>query len=87
MSEPSVPSERAAPSLEASPCGGVSHREPVSFTRLYADGEGPEHPATPQYVANVLRSMNACHGLNPFKVRLRFGDGSVVIVKPRGGWA
>lgn len=59
---------------------------PVSFQRIYADhGPGPEYPATPEYVANVLRSMNACGELNPFKVRLRFGDGSVVIVKPKRG--
>ena len=72
-----------SPSLQASLCGAVSQAGPVSFQRLYAESVGPEHPATPQYVANVLRSMNACGDLNPFKVRLRFGDGSVVVVKPK----
>jgi hypothetical protein len=55
----------------------------VSFTRLYDDhGPGLEHPARPEYVANVIASMNVAD-IARFKVRLRFGDGSVVIVRPK----
>jgi hypothetical protein len=61
--------------------------QPITFQRLYADTVGPEHTATPDYLANVVRSMNACHGLNPFRVRVRFSDGSVVVVKPKRGAA
>lgn len=59
--------------------------EILTFTRLYAGSTGPEHPATPVFVANVLRSMNAARDSEvPFRVRLRFDDGAVVVVKPKG---
>jgi hypothetical protein len=58
---------------------------PVTFTRIYTHGSGPEHPATPQFVSNVLHSMNeAASGDVPFKVLLRMDDGSTVLAKPKG---
>jgi len=58
----------------------------ATFTRLYEHGAGPEHPATPAFVANVLRSMQeAAGGEAPFRVRFRMDDGSTVVVKPKGG--
>ena len=56
----------------------------ATFQRLYLHGAGPEHAATPQFVANVLRSMNeAAGGDVPFKVLLRMEDGSTVLAKPK----
>lgn len=58
--------------------------EVVTFQRLYADSWGIEYPAKPEYVANVIRSMNEhADGWDPFRVRLRMSDGSVVTVSPK----
>lgn len=56
----------------------------ATFCRLYEAHQGPELPATPQIVANVLRSMNeAAGGEVPFRVRFRYEDGSVVVAGPK----
>jgi len=59
----------------------------ATFQRLYLHhGPGPEHAATPQFVENVIRSMNeAASSDAPFKVRLRMDDGSAVVLKPKRG--
>jgi len=58
--------------------------EPVTFCRIYAHGDGLEHAATPEFVANVIRSMNESRASAvPFKVRLRMSDGSAVILSPK----
>lgn len=61
----------------------------ATFQRLYLHhGPGPEHVATPEYVANVLRTMHeAASSDAPFKVRLRLEDGSAVVLKPKRGRA
>jgi len=57
---------------------------PVSFHRIYAFGAGPEYPAPPHVVANVLRSMAEAAGSEvPFRVAFRMDDGQTVIAKPR----
>ncbi len=57
-----------------------------TFQRLYVDSTGIEYPATPESVETVLRSMNEhAAGPDPFKVRLRFEDGSAVIAAPKTG--
>lgn len=58
---------------------------PVStFIRIYAHGAGPECPARPALVANVLRSMQeSADGDLPFAVLLRMDDGSSVTVRPK----
>jgi len=57
----------------------------ATFCRLYEAHQGPELPATPQIVRNVLRSMKeaARDDLNAFRVRLRYEDGSVVVAGPK----
>ena len=56
----------------------------ATFTRIYTDGQGPEYPATPKIVATVLRSMNEhAAGWDPFKVKFRMEDGSIVVVGPK----
>lgn len=58
--------------------------DPTHFQRLYRDsGPGIEHPVSPGAVERVISSMNEAGDLNPFKVRLRFGDGTVVVVSPK----
>jgi hypothetical protein len=59
--------------------------DPTSWQRVYRDhGPGPEHPATEASLSNVLRSMNeSADSAVPFKVRVRFGDGTSVLVKPK----
>lgn len=56
-----------------------------TFCRLYEDHQGPELRATPQFVRNVLASMNAAarDDINPFRVLLRMTDGSLVVCKPK----
>lgn len=57
---------------------------PATFQRIYPDSAGLEHPATEVSMRNVLTSMReAVDGVLPFRVRVRFDDGSVVTVKPR----
>lgn len=63
---------------------------PVTFTRLYLDHPGRpaftglEHPATPQVVATVIRSMReAAGGEVPFCVRFRLDDGTTTTVRPK----
>ena len=47
---------------------------PVTFQRIYPDNAGLEHPATPQSIANVLRSMHESRdGVLPFRVLVRYG--------------
>lgn len=60
--------------------------EPVTFQRLHRESVGLEHTANPMFVRNVLKSMHEAQesGLNPFRVRFRMDDGSVVVVKPKG---
>jgi hypothetical protein len=60
--------------------------QPVTFQRLYAASTGPEHPAPPHVVTNVLRSMNeAANSDAPFKTLFRMDDGTTVLAKPRAG--
>jgi hypothetical protein len=60
--------------------------KPVTFQRIYRDcGPDVEHPATPEAVANVIRTMNGAGELSPFKTRFRFADGSSVLVSPKRG--
>lgn len=57
---------------------------PTHFARLYVNSTGPEYPADERVVDTVLRSMaEHADGPDSFKVRLRFGDGSTVIVTPK----
>jgi hypothetical protein len=56
----------------------------ATFTRVYQHGAGPEHPATPEFVANVLRGMReAADGPIPFAVLLKMDDGSTVTARPK----
>lgn len=60
---------------------------PVTFQRLFRDaGPDREHPATPGALGAVLAAMAvAADGdLNPFRVKVRFDDGSAVTVSPKG---
>jgi len=58
--------------------------EVATFTRVYPHGDGLEHQATPQFVANVIQSMTESQDSTiPFKVRLRMTDGSVVLLSPK----
>lgn len=63
----------------------MSTPEVVTFQRIYREhGPGLEHPATPERVRNVIASMNQAQGGSaPFKVRLRFADGSIATVSPK----
>ena len=56
----------------------------ATFTRVYPNGDGLEHEATPEAVTNVLRSMHAAQDSTvPFYVRLRHVDGTVTVAKPK----
>ena len=58
---------------------------PATFTRVYANGAGPEHPASPAVVTKVLRSMvESAAGDVSFRVRFRLEDGSVVTARAKG---
>lgn len=57
---------------------------PIYWQRIYSADSGPISLALPGTVANVTRSMNEhAKGSDPFRVRVRFDDGSTVIAWPK----
>jgi hypothetical protein len=60
--------------------------QPTHFQRIYRDFVGPEYRADETVARTVIAAMNeAARGSDPFKVRFKMADGSVLLAKARRG--
>lgn len=58
--------------------------QPIAFQRIYSDFIGPEYRADETVARTAIAAMNdAAAGPDPFKVRIRMDDGSLLLAKAR----